>query len=164
MFSRVQYNIFQLFPMAFSATSLQQMHGSLVEGLSSQTAQGLQSNFKIREGGGGMCPPTPWSLLLTVVHSDLIFSLRHSIQRLCPQLTDHNTRITQLLSRSQVPQQNVERLNQWLNIPVPGVVKEGCPKFNPRPRQGLNLGPPGWQSEIIPTVLTSHTSCLPPPA
>ena len=37
------------------------------------------------------------------------------------------------------------------------VVKEGCPKFNPQPGRGLNQGPPGWQSEILPTVLTLHT-------
>ena len=34
------------------------------------------------------------------------------------------------------------------------VAKEGCPKFNPRPGWGLNPGPHGWQSEILPTVLT----------
>ena len=33
----------------------------------------------------------------------------------------------------------------------------GHPKFNPRPGQGLNPGPSGWQSEILPTVPTSHT-------
>ena len=38
-----------------------------------------------------------------------------------------------------------------------GVAKEGCPKFNPRPGRGLNLGPPGLQLEISPTALTSHT-------
>ena len=38
-----------------------------------------------------------------------------------------------------------------------GVAKEGRPKFNPRPGRGLNPGPSGWQSEILPTVPTSHT-------
>ena len=38
-----------------------------------------------------------------------------------------------------------------------GVVKEGRPKFNLRPGRGLNQGPSGWQSEVSPTVTTSHT-------
>ena len=38
-----------------------------------------------------------------------------------------------------------------------GVAKEGHPKFNPQPDQGLNPGPSGYQSEILPTVPTSHT-------
>ena len=37
------------------------------------------------------------------------------------------------------------------------VAKEGSPKFYPRPGRGLNPGPHGWQSEILPTVLASHT-------
>ena len=41
---------------------------------------------------------------------------------------------------------------------VCGVAKEGCLKFNPRPGRGLNPEPSGWQSEILPTVPTSHTS------
>ena len=35
------------------------------------------------------------------------------------------------------------------------MAKEGRPKFNPRPGRGLNSGPSGWQSEILPTVPTS---------
>ena len=43
-----------------------------------------------------------------------------------------------------------------------GVAKEGRPKFNPQPGRGLNPGPSRWQSEILPTVPTSHkTKCLP---
>ena len=38
------------------------------------------------------------------------------------------------------------------------VAKTGRPKFNPRPGWGLNPGPSGLQSEILPTVPTSHVS------
>ena len=41
-----------------------------------------------------------------------------------------------------------------------GVAKEGLPKFNPRPGRELNPGPPGWQSEILPTVPTSHSTVV----
>ena len=37
------------------------------------------------------------------------------------------------------------------------MAKEDHPKFNPRPGWGLNPGPSGWQSEILPTVPASHT-------
>ena len=40
------------------------------------------------------------------------------------------------------------------------VAKEGCLKFNPRPGRGLNPGPSGWQSEILPTVPTLHNQCF----
>ena len=36
-------------------------------------------------------------------------------------------------------------------------MKEGNPKFNPRPGRGLNSGPSGSWSEILPTVPTLHT-------
>ena len=41
-----------------------------------------------------------------------------------------------------------------------GVAKEGLSKFNPRPGRELNPGPPGWQSEILPTVPTSHSTVV----
>ena len=39
-------------------------------------------------------------------------------------------------------------------------MKEAHPKFNLRPGRRLNSGPPGWQSVILPTALTSHTLTL----
>ena len=36
------------------------------------------------------------------------------------------------------------------------MVKEGHPKFSTQPGWGFNPGPSGWQSEILPTVSTSH--------
>ena len=50
----------------------------------------------------------------------------------------------------QIAQHLVERRNlpKW----KPAV------KSNPRPGPGLNPGPPGWQSEIFPTALASHTN------
>ena len=35
-----------------------------------------------------------------------------------------------------------------MSLSMDGVAKESHPKFNPRPGRGMNLGPPGWQSEI----------------
>ena len=56
------------------------------------------------------------------------------------------------------PDRNVERLDQHLQVPVPGdVVKEGRQKFIPRPDRGLSPGSPDWQSEVLTTALTSHT-------
>ena len=40
-----------------------------------------------------------------------------------------------------------------------GVMKEGHPKLKPQPGWGLNQVPSGWQSDILPTVPTSHTKC-----
>ena len=48
--------------------------------------------------------------------------------------------------------------NGLTSLSTDGVAKESLPKFNPRPCRGLNPGPPGWQSEILPTALTSHTT------
>ena len=69
------------------------------------------------------------------------------------EVTIHNTSISLLLSTS-----------VWVLLSPPKerretrpVAKEGRPKFNPRPGRGLNPGPSGWQSEILPTVPTSHT-------
>ena len=52
----------------------------------------------------------------------------------------------------------VGRLDQRLNVPVHTRCGErrSRPKFNPRPGWGLNPGPSGWQSDILPSVPTSH--------
>ena len=42
------------------------------------------------------------------------------------------------------------------SLSTDGVAKEGRSKFNPRLGRGLNPGPPGWQSEISSTALTSR--------
>ena len=47
--------------------------------------------------------------------------------------------------------------NGLTSLSTDGVAKEGLLKFNPRPGRGVNSGPSGWQSEILPTVPTSHT-------
>ena len=76
------------------------------------------------------------------------------------QLTDHNTGVIPLFSRSACagsfkppPPPPIERRE----MSTDGVAKEGRPEFNPRPGQGLNPEPPGGLSEILPTALTSHT-------
>ena len=50
-----------------------------------------------------------------------------------------------------------DQTNSLTSLSTDGVAKEGLPKFNPRPGRGLNPGPSGWQSEVLQTVLTSHT-------
>ena len=79
------------------------------------------------------------------------------------EVTVHNTGISLLLSTSvwvllSPPIERREtRTNGLTSLSTDGVAKEGRPKFNPRPGRRLNPGPSGWQSEILPTVPTSHT-------
>ena len=49
-----------------------------------------------------------------------------------------------------------DKTNGLTSLSTDSVAKEGRPKFNPRPGRGLNPGPPGWQSKVLPTVPTSH--------
>ena len=50
-----------------------------------------------------------------------------------------------------------DQTNGLMYLSTDGVVKEGRPKFNPQPGQGLNPGRSGWQPENLPNVPTSHT-------
>ena len=78
-------------------------------------------------------------------------------------LTVYNTGISLLLSTSvwvlfkSPDRTSRDKTNGLTFLSTDGVAKEGRPKFNPRPGRGLNPGPHGWQSEILPTVPTSHT-------
>ena len=75
----------------------------------------------------------------------------------------HNTGIFSLSSYGQAygikspDRMSRDETNGLKPLSTDGVAKEGHPKFNPRPGQGLNQGPSGWQSEILPTVPTSQT-------
>ena len=85
------------------------------------------------------------------------------------EITGHNTGISLLLSTSvwvslSPPIELPETTHNGLtSLSTDGVAKEGRPKFNPRTKRGrgLNPRPHGWQSEILPTALTSHNSILP---
>ena len=53
--------------------------------------------------------------------------------------------------------------NGFTSLSMDGVAKEGRPKFNPQLGWELNPGPPGWQSEMLPTALTLHTHTITSP-
>ena len=99
--------------------------------------------------------------LLHTTYEFYFFKKESSIQCLLKRLARKSLITNTLIVCARVllsPPLACERLDQRLNVPVTdGVAKEGHPKFNPRPGRGLNPGPPGWQSEILPTVATSHT-------
>ena len=63
--------------------------------------------------------------------------------------TDRNTGISLLLSISvwvllSPDSMSRDSTNSLMSLSTDGVVKEGLPKFNPRPGQGFNLGPFSW--------------------
>ena len=73
------------------------------------------------------------------------------------EVTVCNTGISLLLSISvwfflSPPIEYRDLTNGLTSLSMDDVAKKGHPKFNPQPGWGLNPGPSGWHSEILPTV------------
>ena len=45
-----------------------------------------------------------------------------------------------------------------MSLLTKGVAKEGLPKFNLRSGRGLNPGPSGWHSDVLPIAPTLDTT------
>ena len=88
----------------------------------------------------------------------------HLQQALCsgggdsPQHQHYPTLIDKCVGSFKSPDRTSrDKTNGLTSLSKDGVAKEGRPKFNPRPGRRLNPRPSGWQSEILPTMPTSHT-------